>query len=161
MNMDNNKSMNTKPNTSKRRTTKRKLSSTGLLAQLPWPSRAPTAEEIDLLLASWGNNPNKNIVERRRIEIDAAELISVLGPKFGASEMMATFAANKVIEIARGVMSGDPSVCMTEVMSMLVIGISAGIRLGITMERNDRAVSDSLNGIETETACRNRLEGAL
>jgi len=121
----------------------------GLLSVLPDLSRAPTAEEADALLASWNKNLADDPAAKRRVELDGAELINALGPKLGENQMMIAFAAKKTIDMLAAAMSMNPVDCMVEVTGTMVIGISAGIRLGLMMERNDKLVADSLNDLGT------------
>jgi hypothetical protein len=133
-----------------------------LLSALPMPSRAPTNEEVDALLASWSTRLNNDSWESRRLVLDITELGSILGPKFGESELVMGFCVRKMTDMIVAASSMDAVKCMLEVTSTLMIGIAAGIRLGLMMERNDRTVSESLEKLDRlNEAVGHDMEGTL
>jgi hypothetical protein len=53
----------------------------GLLSTLPLPNRAPTPEEVDMMLTMWGTDLKQDPAEKHRLEISIVELTEALGPK--------------------------------------------------------------------------------
>jgi hypothetical protein len=92
----------------------------------------------------WGTSLKDAPADKHRLELDTAELVTVLGPRFANSDMMIAFTANKTVDMLAAAMSTEPTDCILEVIGTLVIGLAAGIRLGLMMERNDKVVAESL-----------------
>jgi hypothetical protein len=117
---------------------------------LPVNRRLPTDDEITVLLSMWSAKPDR--VEEARLTVEAPELVSTLGKRMLEDRTCLALMIRHITEVVLRSVELGPAGCVCTVSSLMVTAIAGGVRLGMLMEKNDRAVEHILAGVEKATS---------